>query len=115
LCVLVEEEEKSAASFKKATPVVQGLAQSISDCNQKVTLTTEDGRLHTELLTSSKVWWCLPYWLAADKKISESVQLRKGFYFLEEPEQRFKIVLVNHADLNLNLDLSLDGVAASNG
>jgi hypothetical protein len=115
LCVLFEEEEKFAAFSRKGTPVVQGLVQSVSDCNQKVTLATEDGRLYTEQLTCSKVWWCLPYWVGAEKQISDSAQMRMGFYFLAEPDQRFKVVLVNHADLNYNIDLSLDEVVASIG
>lgn len=115
----VEEGSDSLEKTDTFVYILQGHVTSILEKDQQeglaVGLATDDGRVCNVLITSSRIWWCLPYWAAADQQVSDSLLLRAGFYFLAVPDQRFAVAVINQAEQAFSLDLRIDGIVASRG
>lgn len=61
-------------------------------------------------LTSEDIWWCLPYWVAANYNLHfEKIPVECGFYFLVEAGQAFCIVVLNWSDTKFFLKAKVDG------
>jgi hypothetical protein len=61
-------------------------------------------------LANEDIWWCLPYWVAADYNLHfEKIPVERGFYFLVEAGQAFCIVVLNWSNTKFFLSAKVDG------
>lgn len=61
-------------------------------------------------LADEDIWWCLPFWAAADYKLhSEKIPVEKGFYFLVEPARAFCIAVLNWTSTKFIVRAQVDG------